>query len=179
MENPLGENLHQPKSGIPNNRKYLIWGCISALVIVSCVCIIFIAGGAGLVSKYGGEPEGFSVDYTMPHLVEKDQEFELIITMSNTSNSDILVSDIDLDEMLGGSILDGAMVLSTNPEMKRDYSLPGVKTFIYNRTIHPGETEKVTFNIQAVTPGEYGGSIGIYVGDLAKRFDYVDLVITE
>ncbi len=179
MEHSFGIDDSQSNTGDQRTKKYIMWGCLGVLAIAVCVCVIPMAGGAGLLAKYGGEPEGLSADYSMPNLVKEGETFELVITMTNTGSSDIPVSDIDLDEMLDDSILDGAIVLSTDPDMKKDYSISGIKTFNYNHSIHPGKTNTVTFTIQAVTPGEYGGSIGIYVGDLAKRFDYVDLVITE
>jgi hypothetical protein len=143
------------------------------------MCIFILAGGAGLVAKFGGEPEGLSAEYSMPGLVTKGETFELVINLTNTGNADILISDIDLDEAFGGSILDGAIVLSTEPPMQKDYSLSGIKTFKYDRTLIPGETQTVRFSLQAVNTGEFGGSIGIYVGDKAKRFDYLGIVITE
>ena len=131
------------------------------------------------MARFSGEPEGLSANYSMPSFAKKGETFELVITLSNTGTTDIEVSDIDLDEAFDNSILDGSIVLSTDPPMEKDYSLSGIKTFKYNRIISPGDTHTVIFNLQAVTPGEFGGSIGIYVGDLAKRFDYVGIVITE
>jgi len=57
--------------------------------------------------------------------------------------------------------------------------MQGIKTFQYNRAIPTGETRHVTFRLQAVTSGEFGGSIGIYVGGLAKTIDYVGITIAQ
>jgi len=179
MGQPLNLNSSQSDAIENPTRKYLLWGCLGVLAVAICGCAIFLAGGVGLVARFGGEPEGLAADYSMPGLVENGETFELVITMENTGTTDIEVSDIDLDEAFGNSILDGAIVLSTEPPMQKDYSLSGIKTFKYNRTINPGDVHRVTFTLQAVTAGEFGGSIGIYVGDLAKRFDYVGIVITE
>lgn len=172
-----------PEQGAPAGKgglnPYLKWGCLGTLAVGLCACIAVLAGGGVLVARFGGEPEGLSASYAMPGLVARGETFELSISMTNTGDSDLLVSDIDLDEAFGGSILDGAIVLGTEPPMERDYSLSGIKTFHYNRTLAPGETRSVVFTLQAVETGEFGGSIGIYVGDLARRFDYVALVVTE
>ena len=117
------------------------------------------------------------IDYSMPSVVRKGENFDLIITLTNTGNAPFTVGDIDLDEIMGGSILDGAIVLETQPKMERDYSLSGIKTFHYSQTLQPGETRQVIFNLQATTAGEFGGSIGIYVGNLSRRINYVGIVI--
>jgi hypothetical protein len=115
----------------------------------------------------------------MPSVVRKGENFDLVISMTNTGSTPFTVDDIDLDEVMGGSILDGSMVLTTDPEMERDYSVSGIKTFYYKQTIQPGETKQAIFHLQATTVGEFGGSIGVYIGDNAKRFDYVGLIVQE
>ena len=176
MEQSSSFNTSQTGTGDNKTKKYLLWGCLAAII---CACVALLAGGIAFVVKFGGEPEGLSANYSMPSLVEKGEVFELVISMTNTGTTDIEVSDIDLDEVFDDSILDGLIVLESDPHMEKDYSISGIKTFKYNRTINPGDTHTVIFTLQAVTSGEFGGPIGHYVGDLAKRFDYVGIVITE
>jgi hypothetical protein len=179
MEPSLYFDPLQPKTGEIRKKKYLIWGCVGALALAVCACVVVLAGGAAFVAKFSGEPEGLAADYSLPSFVKNGETFELVINLSNNGSTDILVSDIDLDEAFDGSILDGAVVLSTEPEMEKDYSISGIKTFRYNRTIHPDEKHTIAFTMQATSVGEFGGSVGIYVGDLAKRFDYLGIVITQ
>lgn len=115
----------------------------------------------------------------MPSVVRKGENFDLVLTLTNTGNTSFTVGDIDLDEILGGSILDGAIVLETEPIMERDYSVSGIKSFHYNQTLQPDETKHVIFHLQATTAGEFGGSIGIYVGNLSKRINYVGIIVQE
>lgn len=161
----------QPKSGV----QWWIW----VLVAIFACCGLLCAGGVGFVYYFGGEPENFSVDYTLPSPVKKGENVDLVITMSNNGDQPVFVTDIDLDEMFDGSILDGAIVLTSEPPIDRDYSISGVKTFKYNQNIQPGETKTVFFHLQATTVGEFGGPIGIYVGDQAKRLDYVGIIVQE
>ena len=154
-------------------------GCGVLVVLSVCGCLIIGAGSVGLLTYFGREPENLSVEYSLPYSVIKGEEFELLLTLSNTGDSEFTVNDIDLDEAFGDSLLDGAIVLWTDPPMERDYSLSGIKTFHYNRAIPAGETHQVTFRLQAVTSGEFGGSIGIYLGALAKTIDYVGITIAE
>jgi len=173
---PLSQTIEPADS---STKTYFKWGCLAALGLAACLCLVLFAGGAGLLTKFGGDPEGLEASYDMPGQVTSGGTFELALSLTNAGETDLTVTDIDLDEAFGGSILDGAIVLATDPPMEKDYSLSGIKTFHYNRTLRPGETQTVRFTLQAVSIGEFGGSIGIYVGDKAKRFDYIGLVITN
>ena len=62
-------------------------------------------------------------------------------------------------------------VNSFEPEMQKDFSIAGIKTFLYDRPLNPGETQKVTFYLRAKEIGDFGGSIGVFVGDNAVRGD--------
>ncbi len=162
----------RPTSNSSNWWKWLL-GILAVCICLSC------AGTIGVLYYFGQEPENLSIDYSMPSIVRKGENFDLVITMTNTGSTPFTVDDIDLDEIMDDSILDGAIVLTTEPEMERDYSVSGIKTFIYKQTIQPGETKQAVFHLQATTVGEFGGSIGVYVGDNAKRFDYVGLIVQE
>jgi len=62
-------------------------------------------------------------------------------------------------------------VEGSDPKLSKDYTVPGIKTFIYNRAIEPGETQSVIFHLLANEEGEFGGDIAIYVGDLTVLQD--------
>jgi hypothetical protein len=147
-------------------------------ILVICVCFGCV-GTVGALYYFGQEPDTLAIDYSMPPVVHNGENFDLVIKMTNTGSAPFTIEDIDLDELMGGSILDGAMVIGTEPEMKRDYSVSGIKSFTYNQTLQPGETKQAIFHLQATTVGEFGGSIGIYVGANAKRFEYVGLIVQE
>jgi len=160
---------------IPGRSKWWVW---VAVALTTCCCLVL----AGLVSffvYFSREPENLSVDYSIPSLVKKGELFDFTLTLTNTGSEPITVASIDLDEALGGSILDGCIVLETEPFMERDYSLKGIKSFTYNQTIQPGETKTLIFQLQGTTAGEFGGSVGVYVGDISKRIDYVGIIIQE
>lgn len=165
---PAGQaNLATGKSG-GGTKYYLIIGIIVAVIL--CVCVACV-GVVALLIYMGDEPENLSIQADYPATVQEGEDFEFVLYIENTGNNSLTVEDIDLDEMLGNSILDGAIVERTDPPMEKDYSLPGVKTFMYNDEIPPGETREVTFYLTATYAGEYGGSIGVYSGGRAKRID--------
>ncbi len=181
----MADNLpNQPYTGaqiyadIPAEKSGAAWWVWVLSTIFVCGCLA-CAGIVGIVYYFGREPENVSLSYSMPAIVKKGENFDLTITISNTGTKAITVADIDLDRSLGDSILDGVMVLETEPHLERDYSISGIKSFKYDTTIDPDETKNVTFHMQAITVGEFGGPIGIYVGNLAKSIDYIGIIVQE
>jgi hypothetical protein len=164
-----------PASNNPGRPQWWVWLVIA---IIACCCLS-LAGFIGTLVYFGREPQDLSVEYSLPSVVTKGENFDFRLSLSNTGNEPIAIADIDLDEALGGSILDGCLVLETEPYMQRDYSLEGIKTFHYGQIIQPGETRTFIFHLQAVTVGEFGGSIAVYVGNIAKRIDYIGIVVQE
>jgi len=140
-------------------------GCAIAIFVGLCLCLTLAASSFGLLAYLGGEPEGLNVQYDLPYNVHVRDEFDLVLSLTNISEHPIHVSDICLDGALSASILDGAVVVSTDPSMSRDYSVQGIKTFNYDSIIQPGDTITVRFHLQAQTPGEFSGPILIYVGN--------------
>jgi hypothetical protein len=173
MDHYTAENYSTLKNS--SGPKWWVW----AAIVVGACCCISIAGFVGAIAYFGREPEGLSVQYEMPSVVQKGENFDLSIKATNSGSQSVIITSIDLDEAFGGSILDGSQVLETEPLMERDYSLEGIKTFHCSETIQPGETKTFTFHLQATTVGEYGGSIGVYVGDISKRLDYVGIIVQE
>ena len=171
---PTGANFRTARRA-----KYAVFGCAALLILSMCGCAALGATSLGLLSYVSQEPEDLVVDYSIPDRVELGEEFEFILTLTNTGNSEILVGDIDFDEPIGGSILDGVTVIGTHPQMERNDPMPGFRSFHYGRTIPPGEQRLVAFRLQAATPGEFGGAIEVYVGDLAKSIDYVGITIVQ
>jgi hypothetical protein len=158
-----------------NSSNWWKWalGAVTVCICIGCVGIV------GFVLYFGQEPEGLSLDYSIPSVVGNGENFDLIITITNSSSNPVTVSDIYLDEALVGSILDGSIVLETEPPMERDYSIEGIKYFNYNQLINPGETKSIVFHLQAIAMGEFGGSIGVYVGDTSKRIEYIGITIQK
>jgi hypothetical protein len=126
----------------------------------------------------GSQPENLVVEAEFPRTVHEGDSFQLVLNIRNTGDTAITVDVISLDEVLGDSILDGAVVLDIEPPMERNYS-GGIKNFYFDQTIPPGETLQVTFFLEATSPGEYGysGSIAVYLGEL-KAYRLWDVAIT-
>ncbi len=162
----------------PKATRQTPWWLWVATGLAICCCLI-LACVVGVFAYFSREPENLSVDYSMPSVVEIGESFNLVLTLRNTGNEPFMVSDIYLDQSLGGSFLDGSVVLETDPFMERNYSTQGLKIFAYNQTIQPGETKTITFFLEATKAGEFGGSIAVYVGDISKQLDYIGLIVQE
>ncbi len=171
---PTGSSTSGSK---PSTFQIVIIGCVIAIFVGLCLCFALAASSFGLLAYLGGEPEGLSVQFDLPYNVHVGDEFDLVLSISNTSEQPIHVTDIDLDVALSASILDGAVVISTDPPMQRDYSVPGIKMFKYDSTIQSGDTMTVRFHLQAHTPGEFSGPILIYVGNHATLLSPVITIL--
>lgn len=162
----------------PRRVNPLLIACGVILLISICICLILGGASVGLLAYFAGEPEGLQVEYQLPYITRIGEEFDFVLILRNVGTAPFTVDDIDLDMALSGSILDGAIVLSSDPIMERDYSIPGIKTYFFNRTIAPGDTETVVFTLEAVAIGEFGGSVGVYVGDESVIVEPV-ITVTE
>lgn len=125
-----------------------------------------------------GNPKGLVASHDVPAQVSVDETFDLTLQITNTGNTDIDISDIDLKSMFNPTILDGVLVLGTEPEMERYYSSPGVVTFSYNKTLASGESQIVIFHLQALKPGYFDGPVAIWVGSLAYEV-YPSITVTK
>ena len=173
MEQPNSLNQQTESTGNPDNRtRNIVIGCgIIALVFV-CACALLGSATIGLFSYFGREPEGLAMQIEYPWTVQVNESFELIMTLRNSGDSTITIQEIDLDEALGGSILDGSVVERTDPPMEKDYSIPGIKSFLFNQSIGPGETQEIVFYLRAIEAGDFGGTVGAYLpGGQAVRQD--------
>jgi len=164
-----------PDTERTNKGRWWIW---VVAIILGCFCLV-CAGVIGVLVYYGQESEGLTLEYSIPSIVQKGDTFDFVLTLTNTGSEPINIDDIDLDEVFSGSILDGCIVLDTEPHMERDYSLEGIKTFKYDRSIGVGETREVIFHLQATQVGEFGGAVGVYTGEKSKHIDYVGIVVQE
>ena len=161
----------------PQARRSNLFACGILLLLPISFCVILGIGGTAFIAYYAREPEFLDLEYSIPFSVNRGDEFDLVISLTNRGESDLFIGDIDLDQSFAGSILDGAVAVSTEPPMERDFSIPGIKSFEFNRPLAAGETQDVVFHLKAVTEGEVGGPVAVYVGDIAKSIDYIGTTI--
>jgi hypothetical protein len=144
--------------GKPKKKRWLWWlgGFLALICLLISVSIV-------LLVKIAGQPL-INAEYSIPPTIHQGDEFDLIITMENTTSEAIVISHFVLDEFIGPSILDGSVVVYTEPEMKIDETArdENYLRYSYFRTISPGETQIVKFHLRAQTVGTFGGPITAY-----------------
>lgn len=176
----LADASQQPRQSNKFPWKIAILGCGIGLFIGCCLCLVFTAASVGILALIGSkEPTDLEVEYVLPYSVNVGDEFDLIISLTNTGDQTLNITDIDLDGAFSGSILDGAIVTSTDPDMERDYSVPGVKSFHYNTAIQPHSSSDIRFLLLAQVSGEFGGRIDIYTNSFESKSIYPVITIRE
>jgi hypothetical protein len=153
---------------------FTLAGC--GVALLSCVGFVCIT--VGLLAYFAGNPKDIVVSHEIPAQVAEGENFDLTLKITNTRIADIYVGDIDLQSMFSPTILEGVLVLGTEPEMERDYSIQGIKTFRFNDTLEPNETQIVKFHLKAFKPGNFGGQVAVYSGLLSYEV-YPSITVTK
>lgn len=153
-----------------------IFGCSVAALLLGGLCI---AGLVAMMVAFSGEPEGLLVEVDYPWSVTLGETFDVTFQLRNVGEEPLFVEDIDLDEPLDDSFLDGCVVVSSDPPIEKDYSLDGIKSFLYDTTIDPGDSHTVVFTVEAQAEGQWGGPVAVYAGHLAARKNISILVRPE
>ncbi len=164
--------LAPPAAPESSNKWKWVLGCAAMAAV--CTGVAFVALIA-LAVFFGRDPEGVVVNMDYPREVVVGEPFDVVMEIRNIGDEDAEIGDLDLDQFLGGSFLDGCDVVSTDPSMEMDVSVPGFKSFHYNATLEAGDTHTVRFTVEAREPGNWGGTVGISVGHLLLE-DRVNLV---
>jgi hypothetical protein len=160
----------------PTKNKKILIGCGSFLMLL-IVVITFV-----FVYLYQDIGE-LSVRAKYPDTVHVGDGFEMTLYLENISENDISVQDIDLAPAIDINnaeyILSGANVLKTDPAMKDlDIQFTGMHAFTYGRVVKPGETHSVSFQFQAIKPGEYHSDIVVYLSDATTQLSDLGITIT-
>lgn len=174
-ENLASTESQQVRASKKSTRTKWLTGC-SAVLLLICVCT---AVAVGLYVNSAGDLETLTATHSIPDSVLKGDRFEFILTLINIRDSDITLSHIDLDQVVGGSILEGSAFISSDPPADRYFLGSEYKYFVYHFTIPSVESRQVTFVLEATRSGEYGGPIGVFVGNKGKQINDVTITITE
>lgn len=151
----------------PKKKVWLWWlgGCGVLACIVVLGIILFLV-------FYQPDEPSYLIDgnVSFPSTVKKGDDFDFIITLTNSTAEPVFIKHIVLHDFLTApSLLVGAKVISVEPDM--DSELLGSRNdvqFAYFREIKPGETLTVVFHMQAENVGTYYEDVGVYAKDPSK-----------
>ncbi len=156
-----------PSPARPANlsRRILVgWAIVG--VMLACAGVFWAA--ADLVSTFKPSSR-LAAEVEYPATVKVGERFKLVLRLTNRSEADLKVGDIDLSPAPASehdSVLAGARVESTIPSMESTgYPSMKLRSFHYNRVIQAGDTDTVVFYLRAVQPGEFHTSIDTYLED--------------
>lgn len=102
-------------------------------------------------------PENITISIDAPTTVSADQEFDVVLTVSNTASASQQLVDVDVaDEWLEGIVIAGM-----DPDFKDSFHVPVDNTQSYNLdlSIPPGGSVTVTISAMAAHAGDWAGDI--------------------
>ncbi|MDG1950333.1 MAG: hypothetical protein P8J32_06005 [bacterium] len=107
-------------------------------------------------------PEGLEADVEAPLRVSVGEQFEVVATVVNGSADEQTMHSIDIDS----EYIDGIAVTGSAPEFNENFLLDdGTITHFFETPVAAGETTTFTFNMEALTAGDYKGDFDICFDD--------------
>ena len=138
-------------------QKLLLIGC-GLCAVLGAIGLALLIGGFVYLSQ---DPEGLSVTLQQPAVVERGREFTLTVSVVNErERKSLKIDNIDLSE----DYLKGFTVISYDPPCQSSYVSLGTRTFEYDATIGPGESNLFTFTLKPLRKGRYTGDVDVYEG---------------
>lgn len=141
-----------------SNKKRWLLGCGTGVILL---CAILGVVGFYLFTPSKDPLEG---NLSFPTTVKTDDKFDLVLTLTNSTQNPIFIKHIVFFHLLDAPfLLDGVKMIKVEPEMTSDtLNSRGDLEYAYFREIKPGETQTVIFHLQAEKPTTYAINIGVY-----------------
>jgi hypothetical protein len=115
------------------------------------------------------------ISVTAPETVTVGQDFEVLLSITNTANEDQSLNSIDIENVY----LKGIEVIGSDPEYYESFGIAVDNTvsYSYEVNIPPGETLVVVFYCKAVSVGEFEGKMDVCI-NTGFNFKSVDVSTT-
>ncbi len=130
----------------------LIIGAVALLIYV-CLGGFLLLGSFGMERLFGDAEMVLEPGY--PPSLALGQTLTLSAAVRSTSDKDVELTEIQIPK----SLLEGFDVLSSDPPAGAPVDYAGQVGYPFAISIPPGETRTVTFQLKAVLPGEFTGSL--------------------
>ena len=145
-----------------SSRNLWISGCLGSIMFV---CLIFGAVG-GYILYESTRPYPLDGKVSVPTTVKQGDEFDFVITLTNSTTEPIFIKHIVLSDSLGAPTLwSGASIVRIEPDMVVEAIYTNSFQYSYFREIQPGETQTVIFHMRAENTGVYYEDVGVYARD--------------
>jgi len=166
--------LAQPPAARLRTRQNIAvrWIIVAAFLLMICVGV-----GFNIYTLREGTLAAWA-EY--PETVRVGDSFELRLYLENQGLTDISVQDIDLSPAAEDedSILIGATVKGTEPDMNSYEIDQQQHAYTYGRVVSPGETQTVTFYFQAVKAGEFHTDAYVFLSTATSFVWDIGITIT-
>jgi tRNA A-37 threonylcarbamoyl transferase component Bud32 len=170
-----GEAPAEPKK--KSSRTWVTCGVIALVVFcIGAVIVAAVTGGFGaLIAFFGPAPEGLAIEISAPPTVEMGREFEVVVVLSNQSNAEIKVTEIQVPQAL----LDVATVTGTAPLStgSTSYSVGPSTGYFFDLPLAPGGSTEVRFRFQPIKTADVTAGWDVMVGTRSKRADLRVVVV--
>jgi hypothetical protein len=140
-------------------RKLWLWACVGFAILICVVLGIF----AFIVFSPSSGSFPLNGKVSFPSTVKKGDDFDFTITVTNPTTNTVFIKHFALQSDLNApSLLDGARVMSVEPNMESEAIVGKDVQFPYFREIKSGETLTVIFHMRAENTGTYYEDVGVY-----------------
>jgi uncharacterized repeat protein (TIGR01451 family) len=153
------ENEQDAKAG-----KFVLWaggGCLILMIGMVLGCVLGVGGIVWLTLS----PENVTVSVDAPIQIDNGDKVEFTVNVTNDGTDTIEIVGVNI----GAEYLDGIAVDSATPAytdvLPPDETAIGeaLQYFYFSIPVAPGESASITFSGAAIAPGDYGGSLDVYV----------------
>jgi hypothetical protein len=115
------------------------------------------------------------VSIAAPRTVSIGQEFEVLLSITNTADEDQSLNSVDIENVY----LEGIEVLGSDPEYYESFGIDMDNTvsYSYEINIRPGETLVVMFYCKAISAGKFEGKMDVCI-NTGFNYESVDVSTT-
>lgn len=144
--------------------KFALWsgvGCAGLVIGMIVGCVLCLGGLVWLTEP----PQGVTVSIDAPIQVDARDKVEFVIHVTNHNEDLITLTKLDI----GADYFEGFTLLSVVPNYDSYYmpeetsSWEQFRSYYFSMPIEPGETVSITFVSNAVTAGDYAGSLDVCI----------------
>lgn len=145
-----------------SNKTLWLSGCLGSIIFV---CLL-LGAAAGYILYEANQPFLLDGKVSLPSTVKQGDKFDFVITLTNSTTESVFIKHIVLSDSLGApTILNGAPIVSVEPDMDVEAIYTNSFQYSYFREIKPGETQVVIFHMQAENTGVFYEDVGVYARD--------------
>jgi|GEM_PF-1767834 len=126
-------------------------GCLGGAVLF--VVIFAVVVGVWLSLEF----PVLNASLSVPTQASRDATIAMVITATNDHDKPITLDSVDIDD----SFLEGFQVISIHPEPTDTMKIFGQRSWFFERSVDPGESLEVRFELKAVMEGHFSGDVHV------------------